>query len=293
MSRLRINGTELRVLEAGVGDPVVLVHGSASDYRTWEAQVDSLTPRYRVLRYSRRYHWPNPPIPEGADYSMTEHVDDLEALLAWTGAAPAHLVGHSYGGFISLLLAMRRPDLVRTLTLAEPPLLSLFVSDPPRPTELLTLFLTRPRTALAIARFGIRGVAPAGAAAERGDMEEAMEAFGRAVLGDDAFEGLSDERVEQVMDNGIAAELLGSGFPPLVPEEVRGVHTPTLLISAAESPPLFHRLVDGVASLLPNRERAEIPGASHVMHEDDPSRFNTHVLDFLDRHSGFEGRESQ
>ncbi len=52
---------------------------------------------------------------------MDEHVHDLEAFLHLLGAAPAHLVGHSYGALVSLLLAVQAPQLVGSLVLAEPP----------------------------------------------------------------------------------------------------------------------------------------------------------------------------
>jgi pimeloyl-ACP methyl ester carboxylesterase len=73
----------------------VLVHGSASDYRTWRHQIGTLEKGFLAVAYSRRYHWPNEPIAPGADYSMQEHVDDLEALVDDLGLSPVRLVGHS------------------------------------------------------------------------------------------------------------------------------------------------------------------------------------------------------
>src|SRR5688572_18170397 len=115
MSNVKINGTLLEYTEHGEGEPLVLVHGSASDYRTWHNQQEEFAGHYRVINYSRRYHWPNRQILDDADYSMLEHLDDLEALLQELGAVSAHLVGHSYGAFLCLLLAIKRPDLMRTL----------------------------------------------------------------------------------------------------------------------------------------------------------------------------------
>jgi pimeloyl-ACP methyl ester carboxylesterase len=126
------NGYRFEYVERGSGEPVVFVHGSASDYRTWQAQQDEFAQHFRTMPYSRRYHWPNDEIAEGADYSMTEHVEDLRALLRLLNATPAHLVGHSYGAFVCLLLAIREPGLVQTLALAEPPAITLFVSNQPK-----------------------------------------------------------------------------------------------------------------------------------------------------------------
>jgi len=282
MSTIDINGYCFEYSECGNSEPLVFVHGSASDYRTWEAQQDVFAQHFRTITYSRRYHWPNEQIKEGADYSMAEHVDDLEALLRTLDAAPAHLVGHSYGAFVCLLLAMQSPDLVRSLVLAEPPAITLFVSNSPKPLEILKVLVTRPRTAAGIIKFGAKGVAPATEALESNDKEEALRVFGKATLGADTFHQLSEERLEQAHANFIKAELLGAGFPPLDDEQLRSIQAPTLLLCGQSSPRLWHRLTDRLQELLPHAERIQIPGASHIMHEDNAPAYNAKILAFLD-----------
>jgi pimeloyl-ACP methyl ester carboxylesterase len=284
MTNLEINGASLAVHEQGQGEPLVLVHGSASDYRTWQGQQDAFARCYRVISYSRRYHWPNKPIPPNAVYAMSEHVGDLEALVTSLNASPAHLVGHSYGAFLCLLLALRSPRLVRSLVLTEPPAITLYVSDPPKPTELLKLLLTRPRVAVAITRFGAAGIAPATRAAKRDDMEAAMRIFGRAILGPAFYARLSAERLEQVRVNAVRAEFLGPGFEPLDPGEVSSIRTPTLLITSRHSAGLFRLLADRLEELLPRAERISIEDASHIVHEDAAPAYNDAVLSFLSRH---------
>lgn len=283
MTRLEVRGTALEYAEAGSGEPLVLVHGSASDHRTWHGQHEAFAKRYRAIAYSRRYHWPNAAIAEGVDYSMLQQVEDLQALLRALGAAPAHLVGHSYGAFLCLLLALREPSLVRSLVLAEPPALTLFVSNVPRPLEILKLMATRPRMAAAILRFGALGAAPAQKAFRRGDAEAAVRTFGDAVFGPGGFERMPESRRRQVRDNltNIKAELLGSGFAPLPGGALRALRVPSLLVTGERSIALFRLLADRLAELLPRVERAEIPGATHAMHEDDATAFNAAVLAFL------------
>ncbi|GAA2086463.1 alpha/beta hydrolase [Pseudolysinimonas kribbensis] len=59
--------------------------------------------------------------PPGARYTYTLFVDDMVALLE-AGPTPAHLLGYSFAGTVAQLVAVRRPDLVRSLTLlATPP----------------------------------------------------------------------------------------------------------------------------------------------------------------------------
>ena len=77
-----------------------------------------------------------------------------------------HLIGHSYGAYLALIVAMRRPNLIGRLVLAEPPIIPLFTSFPPKPHEILTLLATQPMTALPIIRFAATGLGPATAAAQ-------------------------------------------------------------------------------------------------------------------------------
>ena len=55
-----------------------------------------------------------------ADSSHEIQVEDLAAIIKTLKLGPAHIVGHSYGGAVALHLALRYPELVRTLVLAEP-----------------------------------------------------------------------------------------------------------------------------------------------------------------------------
>lgn len=283
MTILQANGTQLEVDERGDGEALVLIHGSASDARTWSQQHDVLAQHFRTVVYSRRHHRPNPPIAEGADYSLRQHVDDLDELISALDLAPAHLVGHSYGAIIGLNLALRAPHRVRSLVLGEAPVFPLFVSVPPRPAELLRLLVRRPRTALAIAHFGARGASPAAAALRRGDLDAALARFGTAVLGPRAFRSLSAERRDQARANFIAAEVLRPDFGSLDAAALRTLDVPTLLLGGANSRRLFRRFNDRLAELLPRAERDTIPGAGHDIHEDAPTLYNDAVLSFLAR----------
>ena len=282
-----VDGATLAYREQGDGEPVVLVHGSASDLRTWGRQLPAMSESHRVIAYSRRFARPNEDIPPGLDDQMTPHVDDLVAFLRAIDAVPAHLVGHSWGAFICLLTAIRHPRVTRSLVLQEPPVLSLFTSTPPRPREVLPLLVRRPRTALAILEFGARTIAPAQRAFRRGDDDAALETFAHGVLGKDTYERLPDERRQQARENlnTLRAQLLGAGFPPLSEDDVRGVRAPTLLMTGDRSPAVLLRLTERLDELLPNAERIEIVDASHAMQEEKPSAVNAAILGFLARHA--------
>jgi pimeloyl-ACP methyl ester carboxylesterase len=280
-----VNAAALAYREQGEGEPVVFVHGSVSDLRSWEQQLPAIGTSYRAIAYSRRYARPNPDIEPGADDPMLAHVDDLVALLRVLDAAPAHLVGHSFGAFICLLTAIREPRLVRSMVLAEPPVLSLCMSTPPRPTELLRLFARRPRAACVILGFTLKTAFPAMKAFRRGDNEQALRIFGWGIVGRERYEQLPEARMRQLRENvnTLRAQLLGAGFPPLTEEEVRSVETPTLLMTGERSPAFPRSLTDRLQQLLPNAERVEIAGASHGMTEQNAAAANAAILAFLDR----------
>jgi len=106
--------TELHVERWGEGPPVVLVHGAVADGRATWTEQRPLAERWTLTVPDRPGFGENPPV---------ERVDfDVDApLVAELLADGAHLVGHSYGGVISLLAAARRPEAVWSLTVVEPP----------------------------------------------------------------------------------------------------------------------------------------------------------------------------
>jgi pimeloyl-ACP methyl ester carboxylesterase len=94
----------------------VLTHGLGDGAGTWDPVVKPLAARHAVTTWDLRGHGASPRPAPPAQYSQGLALGDLEAVVQRTGA-PVHLVGHSLGGYLSLCLALRRPDLVRSLTL--------------------------------------------------------------------------------------------------------------------------------------------------------------------------------
>jgi pimeloyl-ACP methyl ester carboxylesterase len=130
---------------------LVLVHGSVGNGpATWRA-LQPLAGGYELVVPNRGGYPPNPLL-ERIDFE--QQAEELAPLLG----DGAHLVGHSYGGVISLLIAAAHPERVRTLTVSEPPafgvargrpeverlvaeLAGLFSHGPPEPASFLHRFL--------------------------------------------------------------------------------------------------------------------------------------------------------
>jgi pimeloyl-ACP methyl ester carboxylesterase len=105
--------TELHVERRGEGPTVLLVHGSVADGRATWTEQQPLAERWTLLVPDRPGFGENPPV-ERVDFEVDA------PLVAELLADGAHLVGHSYGGVVSLLAAARRPEAVWSLTVIEP-----------------------------------------------------------------------------------------------------------------------------------------------------------------------------
>ncbi|MFL6244831.1 MAG: alpha/beta fold hydrolase [Thermoanaerobaculia bacterium] len=98
-----------------MNDTVLLIHSGGFTSRQWRKLADALAPNFRVLAPDLLGYGAEP-WPTGTPFHFRQDVDYLESLLD----APAHFVGHSYGGFLALQLALKRPDLVRSIAAYEP-----------------------------------------------------------------------------------------------------------------------------------------------------------------------------
>jgi pimeloyl-ACP methyl ester carboxylesterase len=106
--------TDLHIETRGAGDPALFFHGSGGDTTSWTQQLP-LADAYELFLIDRRGAGESPS--RSFAYDLAQESAELAALLT----APIHLVGQSYGGVLALLVAAAKPDLIRTLTVSEPP----------------------------------------------------------------------------------------------------------------------------------------------------------------------------
>jgi pimeloyl-ACP methyl ester carboxylesterase len=109
-------GSRIRYLVAGVGEPLLLVHGLGGAASNWLALAPVLLPGRRVLVPELPGHGGSEPLPAAAN--LNAYADRLGLVAEREGFSEAGVVGHSLGGAIVLRLAIRRPDLVGRLVLA-------------------------------------------------------------------------------------------------------------------------------------------------------------------------------
>lgn len=232
------------------GPRLLLVHGSVVNGEvTWTAQRP-LAERFELVVPNRRGF---PPGPE------TERVDfEDEAVWLEQFVVPGtHLVGHSYGGVISLLAAARRPGSFRSLTVIEPPAFRLARGDPDVDAFVagsIRLWREGPREP---AEFLRRFLAAVGASLPRGEPTPAMLQGARTLM------------VER-----------GPWEAAVPVEALCEAPFPKLVVSGAHSRPF-----DVVCDVLEERlgaERAVLAGAGHSVQRLG-GRFNRILADFVER----------
>ena len=87
-----INGYEISYLDQGEGFPVIFVHGSLSDYRSWGDQTDYFSRKYRTIVLNLRHSYPEIWDGKGDCFSIRQHVEDLSEFIKALNIGPVYLV---------------------------------------------------------------------------------------------------------------------------------------------------------------------------------------------------------
>jgi non-heme chloroperoxidase len=272
------DGIKLYYVEAGLGAPVVFVHGSLSDYSYWQGQMGPFAEKYRVFAYSRRYNWPNQNPPRRG-YSAALDAEDLARFIDSLNLAPAHVVGHSYGALTALILASRHPQLVRTVTLAEPPAMSLLAHVPGDQAAAGQAMLKDVRANM---------VAPMQAAFAKRDTEGGVRVFIDYVKGKPGtWDAFSAADKAATLKNAHEWEVIFAGgelFPEIRPADVARIAAPVLLLSGAKSYPFLGLIDQALYALLPANRHIIFPNATHQMWLEQPEACRAAVFALIDGH---------
>jgi pimeloyl-ACP methyl ester carboxylesterase len=100
---------------------ILLLHGNAESSASWYGWVPQLAHRYRLVRPDMRGFGASTPMPRDFPWTLDLVIDDFCRLMDTLGVERFHLVGAKIGGTIARAFAARRPERVRTLTLAGTP----------------------------------------------------------------------------------------------------------------------------------------------------------------------------
>jgi pimeloyl-ACP methyl ester carboxylesterase len=234
----------------GVVPRVLLIHGSAADASTWAIQLASaqLRERFALIAYDRALA---ETVEDGAAEAVAQLGDD---------AAPALVIGSSFGAVIALEALRTQPARFCRAVLIEPPMAA---SDEllAAPASFLPEFDRR------VAEHG----GPAGA-----------ELFMRTVLGDAAFERMPKPYRERSLAKWQAIRADSVALIAYRPRygELARVTTPVLLLGGDRSAAYFAPTLDALERALPYARRETIANAGHMLHAEANRRFAELVIAF-------------
>ncbi|HEU4532654.1 MAG TPA: alpha/beta hydrolase, partial [Polyangiaceae bacterium] len=231
------------------GALVVMLHSGGMSSRQWRRAAERLAPSYRVvsadfLGYGASGAWP-----AGERFELAQEVEATAALLRRLGE-PAHLVGHSYGGFIALKVALAAPALVRSLALYEP--VAFGVLDGWADAEALE--------DIGRERAGAGG--PDGAEVLEGFLQRFVDYWGGPGGWGALRPGTRDDfrRVGWKLYQEVRALLRDrTGKAAYAALDV-----PTLLVAGAHSPPDARRVAETLAGVMPRAKLEVLASAGHM-----------------------------
>ncbi len=263
MKKLAVCGTVLATVDRGSGMPLLLVHGFPLDHSMWDAQIEALCDRYRVIAPDLR-GFGQSDVTEAA-VTMEQLADDLAGLLdALEVGEPVVLCGLSMGGYVAWAFWRKHAARLRGLVLCD----TRAAADSPE------------------------------AAAGRRETAERVLREGPAVLADSLLPRLLApqtlelrpeiaDRLRGVILNGdrrgIAAASRGMAerpdATPLLPE----IRCPTLLLVGAQDVISPVAEMRGLAEKIPGARLVCIDGAGHMAPVERPAETTALVRAFLDQ----------
>lgn len=257
------SGVRIPYVASGSGEALLFVHGSLCDYRYWNSQTDALSQHFSCFSVSLSHYWPVDEAGALGAFSWQLHVAELAEFIRAMNLGPVHLVGHSRGACVAFNLARAYPELVKTLTLADPagPLETGAAPLPPSAEAVRT------RVAELI---------------EAGELDAGLELFVDSV----SMPGIWRKSPASFRTMAIAnAATLPKQFRDPLPAYTRAgaaeLRCRTLLLAGERSPRMYRDNVDHLAGWMAHVDKRSMAGASHGMNVTHAAAFNRLLHAFL------------
>jgi pimeloyl-ACP methyl ester carboxylesterase len=254
-------GYRIHYLEAGSGDPVILLHGTGGEGARWMPTIKGLASNFRIIALDQiGFGQSDKPL---TTYHAGVFAGFLAGFMKAIGVPRATIIGQSMGAAVALHLAVHHPELVERLVLVDGGNYR-SASDPPPPPP----------------NWHDRQIANAGT------LEESRE-YLKKLYYDHSF--VTDELVEHnlllrlrsayTIESMQTANARGLGA--VTEEEVRAITAPTLLVWGMNDPLSPVANADKLNAALKNSRKVLIDKAGHYPFLEHSDKFNQIVLEFL------------
>lgn len=267
MLQMRVNDTDMAYVAIGSGPPLVAIHGSLGDFRSWSPVMGPLSRNYRLIVPSLRHFFPAHWDGKGDGFTIPQHTADVSAFIEGLGVGSVHVMGHSRGGHIAFRVAQQRPDLIRKLILAEP--------GGELDATLLPAGVEQSGTRLS-------SISEAAEKIATGDVEGGLTLFVDRIDGPGTWAKRLAAAKQMRRDN--AATLIGQINElrrPFSRADAEAIKSPTLLIGGARTQGMLPIVLQALAGAIPGARSVLIPDTTHTMFDQAPVAFSQIVHDFL------------
>jgi pimeloyl-ACP methyl ester carboxylesterase len=267
---------------AADAEPAILVHGLGGSALNWTLSSALLADRL-ASRVPDLPGFGDSPPPHDGNYGVDAHARAVEALIEADGRGPVHLFGNSLGGAIAVLLAARRPDLVRTLVLISPALPDWMPTRWRSQVGALALPVLGPRLSHRVAVLSPEQRVDGAIALCFADPSAVPEAWRQAAI----------EEARQRGRKTHAADALAHSMRGLIVASVRHrsegltaavehVQAPTLIVHGGRDLLVPVRASRRAARRIPDAHLVVLPRAGHVAQMEAPNLVARLVREFLD-----------
>ncbi|RZL63319.1 MAG: alpha/beta fold hydrolase [Variovorax sp.] len=249
--------TRLNVVREGQGPFVVLSHALGCDLHMWDGVAALLARAHTVLRYDHRNHGGS--AVESGPLRIEQLAEDAAELIAReAGGEPVHFVGLSMGGMTAQALAVRRPELLRSVVIAN--------SAAHYPDQ--SPWRARTET---VAGQGVAAIAPGAVA------RWLTPAFAATAEGRVAAQALHDTLVATDPEGYIASCQAVAAID--FRDSNRRIAVPTLVIAGTQDEATPPAMSEAMVAAIPGARLATIEGA-HLSAVERPAEFTEKLIDF-------------
>lgn len=263
MPKMNLNGHNIYYEDHGTGpETIVFAHGLLFSGRMFDHQVQMLKDHYRCITFDFRGQGQSDVTASG--YDMDTLTEDCITLMKELDCTPCHFLGLSMGGFVGMRLAIRHPELIKSLMLLE-------TTADPEPKESMAQY----KKLNFVARwFGLKVV-----------INRVMPImFGQKFLQDENRKEQRQAWQQAIMGNdriGITRAVKGVIYREGVYEDLDKISTPTLIIVGDQDVATEPDKADRIHARIPNSKLMMIPGAGHTSTVEEPDAVNAALRDFL------------
>lgn len=259
-------GQRVRIIERGVGHPVVFLHSGVGSAGEWK-QVWELWPQDWRLIAVDAYRGGTGPGSAGAR-SLEDYADQVYAVADHVGE-PVRLVGFSWGGATALRVAAAAPHLVTSLAVIEPEAYGLLRAEDADSDAHAEICRLRDRW-----RAHVRA----------GEWHEAFEEFIDFYNGTGTFAHWPLERQQAFLAvQQTRGDLWDVLFDGVAVDDLTAIAAPTHVIEGSRSSVVDHAICDVVRSRVPKARHDVIAGAGHMMPLTHPGPLSRALLSRMPR----------